>query len=371
MLVQLINGRLHASFVHRLIRKARLAFRGTSLDELLAPHTCRFEIIPSIITHDADRDSSFPCELTITNAGTALLSGRGSRPLRLRATWRAVRKPDLEVYREDLDFPRPLFPGDAARMSVTLKAPALLGTFFVEWAVVQEARVLSSLRGDHQKLVVRTRTKASEDIDYPLFYAQMNLDKNFWHIVGPSTRQEFERLAKVKRDQLIELGMTPDSRILDVGCGTGQLAMALEPYLSNRGAYVGTDIGPEAVAFCQKHYPRPNFRFAVNEMTSLPIRDERFDFVTFFSVFTHTFPDETVLILAEAKRLLAERGTILADVFTSSLIERCEGNRGAMELNRDHFLRLVDVAGLQAKRYQHWKWKDHSEREVYVISHKS
>lgn len=371
MLVQLIHGRLHSSFAQRLIRKARLAFRGTSLDEMLDPEAFRIEIAPSTITHDADRDSTFPCELVLTNSGNGLVSGQGRHPLSLRATWRAVRKPDLEVLREEIDFPKPLFPGDAARVTVSLKAPSQLGTFFVEWHIVQEGRVLSSLRDDDHKLVVRTRAKSGEDIDYHLYYAQMNLEQNYWHIVGPETKEEFHRLAKAKRDQLIGLGLTPDSRVLDVGCGTGQLAMTLEPYLSDRGAFVGTDIGPEAIEFCKERYKRPNFRFAVNEMTSLPIREERFDFITFFSVFTHTFPDETVLILAEAKRLLADRGTILADVFTSSLIERCEGNRGAMELNRDHFLRLVDVTGLTARRLNQWKRNDHGEREVYLLSHKS
>lgn len=371
MLIQLIHGRLHSSVVHRLLRKARLAFRGTSLDESLDPNDCRVGIVPSTITYDADRGSTFRCELVLRNSGSALLSGKGSQPLGLRATWRAVRKPDLEVLCEEIEFPRPLFPGDAARVTVPLKAPSQLGTFFVEWDVVQDGRVLSRLRGDDQKLVVRTRAKSGEDIDYHLFYAQMNLEQNYWHIVGPTTREEFERLAHAKRDLLIQLGLTPDSRVLDVGCGTGQLAMTLEPYLSERGVFVGTDIGPEAIVFCNQRYKRPNFRFAVNEMTSLPIRDERFDFITFFSVFTHTFPDETVLILAEAKRLLAKNGTIIADVFTSSLIERCEGNRGAMELNRDHFLRLVDVAGLKARLHKQWKRTDHSEREVYILAHKS
>jgi SAM-dependent methyltransferase len=354
-----------------LARKIRIAFQSSSLNQVLPPHSCQFEIVPSTNDHNADQGSTFPCEFVITNSGKALLSGRGTHPLRLRATWRSVRRPDLEVFREELDFPKPLFPGDAARVSISLKAPPLLGTFFVDWHIVQGDCVLTSHCSDHQKLVVRTRAKPSEDIDYHLFYSQMNLEKNFWHIVGPSTREEFERLANTKHDQLIKLGMTPNSRVLDVGCGTGQLAMTLDPYLSDRGSYVGTDIGPEAITFCKERYKRPNFRFAVNEMTSLPIRDELFEFITFFSVFTHTYPDETVLILAEAKRLLAEKGIILADVFTSSLIERCEGNRGAMELNRDHFLRLVGVAGLTATRHQHWKWKDHSEREVYIITHHS
>ena len=65
----------------------------------------------------------------------------------------------------------------------------------------------------------------------------------------------------------------------------------------------------------------------------------------FFSVFTHTFPDETALLLAEAARLLKPTGVIIADVITSPLVERGAGHRGEMIVNREHFLRLADAVG--------------------------
>ena len=69
-----------------------------------------------------------------------------------------------------------------------------------------------------------------------------------------------------KLETLREVGLTPDTRILDVGCGTGQLAGPLESFLSDRGLYYGTDIGEEAIAFCRGRFERPNFRFARNEV---------------------------------------------------------------------------------------------------------
>jgi ubiquinone/menaquinone biosynthesis C-methylase UbiE len=148
---------------------------------------------------------------------------------------------------------------------------------------------------------------------------------------------------------LIDLGLTPDAKILDVGCGTGLLAASLHDFLSAKGRYVGADISPEAIAFCRARFPRSNFAFHLSEMTKLPALKERFDFIVFYSVFTHTYPRETALLLHAASRLLAERGIIFSDVFTAPLIEEHAGDRGAVEINPDHLMRLLDGSGLQAE----------------------
>ena len=86
--------------------------------------------------------------------------------------------------------------------------------------------------------------------------------------------------------------------MVDIGCGTGQMALALEDYLSDKGAFYGTDIGREGIEFCRRTYRRSNFKFATGDMTRVPFadRDGPFDLAIFFSVFTHTFVDESVLL---------------------------------------------------------------------------
>jgi SAM-dependent methyltransferase len=196
---------------------------------------------------------------------------------------------------------------------------------------------------------LRRLTGRRTDIDYRRWYSTWDLQDDYWTIVGPATREEYERLSLLKLRLLIDLGLTPDAKILDVGCGTGLLTASLHDFLSERGLYRGADISSEAIAFCRARFTRSNFSFHVSEMTKLPPLPERFDFIVFYSVFTHTYPHETALLLREASRLLAHAGLIFADVFTAPLIDKFTGNRAAVEINPDYLLRLLEGSGLQEK----------------------
>jgi SAM-dependent methyltransferase len=206
-------------------------------------------------------------------------------------------------------------------------------------------RRLASRAASGLRRLVGRRT----DIDYRRWYSTWNLQRDYWTIVGPSTKEEYDRLSRVKLKLLIDLGLAPESSVLDVGCGTGLLAVALDDFLGERGRYVGTDISPEAIAFCRSRFLRPNFSFHVGEMTKLPALRERFDYIVFFSVFTHTYPRETALLLHQAAHLLADGGIIFADVFTAPLIDEYTGDRGAVEINPDYLMRLLDGSGLHAE----------------------
>jgi len=154
-------------------------------------------------------------------------------------------------------------------------------------------------------------------------------------------------------------GLTPESRILDVGCGTGCLAEPLAHFLASEGLYYGTDLSEVAVRFCRERYIRPNFVFAKNEMTTLPIDGLRFDFIVFFSVFTHTYPAETRELLAEAARLLNGGGTIIADVFESDIDKDFLGTRAMVVLDLQRMLGLAEAVGFESRTIGELAW-DHT-----------
>ena len=356
----------------RTVRDYLQRLDPATLDRVLNPEDCRAALEPVSRTFLLERRASAACPVRVRNLGSAVWSSRGRHPVSLTLRWLSARKEPIDLPPARFPLPQPVYPGQAVTVPATLTAPDFLGHYLVEVDLAQiDGPVFREAGSGAALLEVQVTGRDADDIDYHKAYATADLSRDYWTVVGPSTKEEYDRLGQAKLKILLDVGLTPDARVLDVGCGTGQLAAPLESCLSDGGRYVGTDIGEEAVAFCRQRFRRPNFRFARNEMTALPLGGESFDFVTFFSVFTHTYPDETALLLAEAARLLAPGGVIVGDVFTSPMVDRCSGNRGAVELNRDHLLRLAALAGLSADVLMSWPWQKYGRREVLKFTRRA
>ena len=267
-------------------------------------------------------------------------------------------------------LPRTLLPGDWLDACIAVNGPEPIGDHTLVWDLAESGK---SVAGESlaESLPVHVGFSRSNDIDYHRVFRTANLSENAWWVVGAYHSQEQYRKSSLDRRQmLIDQGLTPDSRILDVGCGTGQMAMALEDYLTDKGAYYGTDIGREAIEYCRTNFRRPNFAFETGGMTRLPFPTSAgpFDMAIFFSVFTHTFTDETALLLAETARLLGPKGVILADVITSEYVARGAGHRGEMWVNRAHFDQLAEASGFECHLMGQFQWGPHAERHMLRLT---
>jgi SAM-dependent methyltransferase len=111
------------------------------------------------------------------------------------------------------------------------------------------------------------------------------------------TRPAFEAVLRT-------LGVGPDTRLLDVGCGAG-LALRLA---ADRGADVcGLDASEGMLAHARRRVP--GAPLVAGEIESLPYDDGSFDVVTGFNSFQYAA--RPAVALAEARRVVAPGGRVL------------------------------------------------------------
>src|SRR6266511_2124108 len=95
------------------------------------------------------------------------------------------------------------------------------------------------------------------------------------------------------RDQLIQLAApAPGENVIDVGCGTGTLAIAITPKVTP-GEVHGIDASPEMIEVARKKSARagPDVDFQVALIEAIPFPDQSFDLVT-SSLMLHHLPDD-------------------------------------------------------------------------------
>lgn len=191
--------------------------------------------------------------------------------------------------------------------------------------------------------------------------------------------------------------LQPHERVFDIGCGIGRMAVPLTQYLDpERGSYDGVDPVMDGILWCAQTitpaYPR--FRFQrldiahplYNPQGSLPGNEVRFgfanqsfDFITMTSVATHLPPDELVVYLNEAARLLAPGGRLFLTAFAldgqSTGQERLKFRRwgegpgwyaieeaplAAAGIDAGFLLEHATQAGLAVERLDPGHWRGHS-----------
>jgi ubiquinone/menaquinone biosynthesis C-methylase UbiE len=167
---------------------------------------------------------------------------------------------------------------------------------------------------------------------------------------------------------LVALGLCPNARVLDIGCGTGRLTEALAPILSPEGLYYGTDVAEEAVQFCRAKFPQSQFHFVKNEHTSIPIYGIDFDFICLSSVFTHMFPADIAVMLVDIRRLMADSGCVVADAFVSPAIADFVGNRAMIQLNEGNLLAEFRKHGFRVRELSSTTWNEQCRRVIYHLT---
>ena len=172
--------------------------------------------------------------------------------------------------------------------------------------------------------------------------------------------------------------LRPQERVLDIGCGCGQMALHLKEYLDESGSYVGVDIHGPSIRWCQKrigsrhnnfqfaHIDVRNFAFnpaAKHEAESyqFPYDSQSFDLILLKSVFTHMRPAEVDNYVREVARLLKMKGRCLATFFLLNDEQAMLAREGKNALNFDY------GEGVWRYRYEHSPESAVAYDESYVM----
>ena len=120
---------------------------------------------------------------------------------------------------------------------------------------------------------------------------------------------DFEIVGTLEFNLLKSAGATPDSKIIDVGCGSGRLASKLAPW--SCAPYLGTDILPSLLDHARGLCNRPDWEFKQTDGQTIPAPNEWADLVCFFSVLTHITHEESWQYILESKRELKPGGLLV------------------------------------------------------------
>jgi ubiquinone/menaquinone biosynthesis C-methylase UbiE len=117
------------------------------------------------------------------------------------------------------------------------------------------------------------------------------------------------------RERLVGLaGIQPGESVLDVGCGTGSLAIAAKRRVGPSGAVQGIDASPEMIARARKKAGRAGVEvtFTVGVVEALPCPDGAFDAVLSTLMLHHLPRAARQQCAREMRRVLKPGGRALA-----------------------------------------------------------
>lgn len=171
-------------------------------------------------------------------------------------------------------------------------------------------RLFDKLDKIYSKVMVKDKiSKTNFNETYSLHLDSLKKKHSYDKAMKLAVGGEFEAVGILERELLIYFGLKKDDYVIDVGCGSGRLALPLSEYLT--GKYLGIDIMPELVSYARTLVSNPSWRLEIAKGLSIPEKDKKADVVCFFSVMTHLLHEETYVYLQEAKRVLKPGGKIV------------------------------------------------------------
>jgi SAM-dependent methyltransferase len=154
-----------------------------------------------------------------------------------------------------------------------------------------------------------------------------DLQKQFGGSAGEHALREAFNFYCVIKDYADRLGLflTRDSRVLDFGCGWGQLSRFFLRDVYGENLY-GIDVDPSVIDICKKTFQHGVFN-VVQPCPPTDFDDGSFDLVCAYSVFSHLAEETHIKWVEEFSRIMKPGGLLLVTTQGRSFIEFCQSLR--------------------------------------------
>ncbi|MEG3845441.1 class I SAM-dependent methyltransferase [Microcoleus sp. herbarium19] len=176
-------------------------------------------------------------------------------------------------------------------------------------------------------LVKSIQTPVIDGIQMPGFPPD-NIQKNFVGSSGEGALKEAFKFYSEVKSYATKLGnsLTPDSQILDFGCGWGRFIRFFLKDVVPENIY-GIDVDPEMVDICRQTVRYGNYS-TVKPQPPAGFADNTFDIIYAYSVFSHLSEAVHIQWVEELSKILKPGGFLIATTHSRNFIEFCRSLRG-------------------------------------------
>lgn len=217
---------------------------------------------------------------------------------------------------------------------------------------------------------VRLRMGSADHVAYYRKVMEADIAHGSESAVGSKSHESWLRIGQLQFDYLIDHGLKPADRMLEVGCGDLRAGWRFVDYLEPEH-YYGIDISPDILLAAERtiveHELQPKLPHLafVDDLTFDFLPSEHFDVIHAHSVFSHSPLDVIDECFAHVSRILAPTGHF---DFT---FDRTTGTEHHV-LWEDFYYRtetltsLAAANGLRAEFMEDWERLPHRQSKIRV-----